>query len=118
MKLNFIKRICKWNEDRGNECGSIDNQLEYDMLSEELEEFKNANDTVDKLDALVDLAFVTIGSMHKLGLSPQQIDKAINIVCDANDKKLAEKNANGKIQKPNDFVPPETKLQEILDENR
>ena len=118
MKLNFIKRICKWNETRGNKRGSIDKQLEQDMLDEELEEFKDAEDFVDELDALIDLTFVTIGSMHKLGLSPQQIDKAINIVCDANDKKLAKKNADGKIQKPEDFEPPEKKLQEILDENK
>jgi predicted HAD superfamily Cof-like phosphohydrolase len=113
MKLNFVKRICKWNTDRGNVRGEIDKNLEQGMLDEELEEFKDAESAVDELDALVDLIFVAIGSMHKLGLNPQEIEKAINIVCDANDKKLSDKK-KGKIAKPKDFTGPEEELQKIL----
>ena len=115
MNMNFIKRITKWNEERGNNSGEIDVSLEHDMLLEEVTEFYGSEKDVDKLDALADTIFVAIGSMYKLGLTPQQIDKAINIVCDANEKKLSDKKDNGKISKPVGFVGPEAQLQRILD---
>ena len=116
MNLNFVKRIIKWNQERGNERGVIDKHLEIQMLEEELEEFKNTENEVDELDALVDLIYVSIGSMHKLGLSPQQIEKAINIVCKANESKKSIKDKSGKIIKDKDFNKPEPELQKILDE--
>ena len=116
MNLDFIQRITKWNEDRGNQRGHIEYMLEHKMIEEEVDEFFDAEKDVDRLDALCDVVFVAVGSMHKLGLTPQQIDKAMNTVCDANDKKLANKKSNGKISKPKDFIGPEPKLQKILDE--
>jgi predicted HAD superfamily Cof-like phosphohydrolase len=93
----------------------MDKQLEISMLSEELTEFKDAKTEVDELDAIVDLIYVSIGTLHKTGLSPEQIDEAINVVCDANNAKLFTKTIHGKIMKNHDFEPPEDKLQEILD---
>jgi predicted HAD superfamily Cof-like phosphohydrolase len=116
MQINFVKRICKWNEERGNSKGNFNTSLELALLTEELNEFTRSDKEVDKLDALVDIIFVAIGSMHKLGLTPQQIVRAIEIVCDANDQKQANKDANGKIMKDHNFISPETKLQKLLDE--
>jgi hypothetical protein len=59
--------------------------------------------------------------MWKLGLNNQQIEAAILAVCDANDTKLAAKTASNikaSIDKGVGFIPPETKLQEILNERR
>jgi hypothetical protein len=55
--------------------------------------------------------------MAKLGLDPQQITKALNIVMHANQAKLfMPTDQHGKLCKPEGFIPPEDKLQLILDE--
>ena len=57
-----------------------------------------------------------IGSMTKLGLDHHAITKALNIVNDANKAKLGmSRDAEGKLLKPEGFVGPEVKLQELLD---
>jgi predicted HAD superfamily Cof-like phosphohydrolase len=74
-------------------------------------------DDVDLLDKHIDAIFINFGSVFKLGLSPQQAIKALSIVCDANLTKLsAGQDEHGKQRKPADFVPPEQRLQLILDE--
>ena len=85
------------------------------MLNEEVQEFKQAKKPVDQLDALLDLIYVSIGSLHKLGLSSPQMIEALQIVQDANAQKSGSKNTDGKVTKPKNFIPPEEKLQEILD---
>jgi hypothetical protein len=72
---------------------------------------------VDRLDKHLDSIVYNFGSIFKLGLSPQQALKALSIVCDANLTKLsAGQDEHGKQRKPVDFVPPEQRLQLILDE--
>ena len=115
MNINFVKRITLWNKNRGNKKGHIDYMLEHKMLEEEVDEFFEAEKDVDRLDALCDVVFVAIGSMYKLGLNYHEIKQAMNIVCNANEKKSSSKNSNGKISKPKDFIGPEKDLQKILD---
>ena len=72
---------------------------------------------VERLDKACDSVVFAVGSMAKLGLSPEQITRALNIVMHANFSKLAmPKDSFGKLMKPENFVGPEDKLQEILDE--
>lgn len=72
---------------------------------------------VERLDKACDSVVFAVGSMAKLGLSPEQITRALNIVMHANFSKLAmPKDSFGKLMKPDNFVGPEDKLQEILDE--
>mgnify|MGYP001243283533 CR=1 FL=1 len=72
---------------------------------------------VDRLDKACDAVVFAIGSIAKLGLSPAQITRAIDIVTEANLQKLSmPKDEHGKLQKPANFVGPEAKLQAILDE--
>ena len=111
---NILCDIVKWNEDRGNKRGEIDKKLEADMLVEELNEFMSADNLVNEVDAIQDLIFIAIGTLHKLGLKPEQIVDTMQAVLDANKQKSATKNADGKIQKPNDFIPPEEKIADIL----
>lgn len=74
---------------------------------------------VDRLDKAVDAIVFAVGSIAKLGLNPQEITKAINIVMTANNAKLGcPKNEHGKLMKPDDFdekYAPEPKLQALLD---
>ena len=100
-----------WNNPRGQ----LNVGLQYDMLREELEEFKDASDMVDLADAAFDLWYVVIGTLNQIGFTPSQMVDGLQIVQDANAQKSGEKDANGKIIKPEGFVPPEVKLQAIID---
>jgi len=72
---------------------------------------------VDRLDKHLDIIVFSLGSIYKLGLTPQQAMKALGIVAQANLQKLhAGQDAEGKQQKPADFIPPEAQLQKVLDE--
>ena len=71
---------------------------------------------VEKLDKHLDAIVYAVGSIYKLGLNPQQLEQALNIVMQANMKKLKNKvfDSEGKLMKDENFVPPETALQELL----
>lgn len=73
---------------------------------------------VDRLDKHLDIIVFSFGSIFKLGLTPQQAIRALEIVMRANLQKLHNKSvdAAGKLTKPTDFVGPEVELQRILDE--
>ncbi len=75
---------------------------------------------VDRLDKACDAVVFAIGAMTKLGLDPEQINRALGVVTTANNAKLdCPKDDYGKLTKPADFdekYAPEPKLQAILDE--
>ena len=74
---------------------------------------------VDRLDKHIDAIIFCLGSIYKLGLTPQQTARAIDVVANANLAKLtAGQDSNGKQQKPDGFVGPEEQLQLILDERK
>jgi len=71
---------------------------------------------VDRLDKHLDTIVFAFGSIFKLGLSAQDAMTALGIVMEANMTKLAVgTDEQGKQMKPVDFVPPEARLQKILD---
>lgn len=115
--LQEITRICNWNSARYDQ--QYAHALTIALLQEELDELAGATDAVDKLDALIDLTYVAIGAMWKLGLSPTQIAQAINIVCDSNDSKSVAKtdpNVKANIDKGANYFRPEPELAKILAE--
>ena len=72
---------------------------------------------VDRLDKACDAVVFAIGSMAKLGLTADQITRAMDAVTTANLQKLSmPKDSYGKLMKPDNFEGPEAKLQVILDE--
>ncbi len=80
---------------------------------------KDPLDDVDRLDKACDAIIFAIGSMTKLGLDHHAITKALNTVNDANKAKLGmSRDSEGKLLKPEGFVGPEVKLQELLDSIR
>lgn len=90
-------------------------------ISRDSEELRTQNplSDVDRLDKACDAIVFAIGSMAKLGLTPSQIEEALYIVTSANLQKLdMPKDDHGKLTKPADFVGPEIKLQELLDQRR
>lgn len=75
---------------------------------------------VDRLDKACDAVVFAIGSMAKLGLTPDQIIEAMNIVTEANLQKLSniKIDSSGKLLKDSSFIGPEERLQEILNERK
>ena len=85
--------------------------LRYDLIKEELDEFKEALDKKDLkevADALTDILYVTYGAGHAFGID---LDKCFEEVQNSNMSKLGEDgkpiyNDNGKVLKgPNYFKP-------------
>lgn len=71
---------------------------------------------VDRLDKACDAIVYAIGSMGKLGLTPQQINEALLIVNRANLQKLGmPRDEQGKLLKPDDFKGPEPELEALLE---
>jgi hypothetical protein len=60
----FYAEVLKWNDERGT-LSTLDFNLEKNMLEEEYKEYFNATTTVDKIDAICDLAFVIFGTVAK-----------------------------------------------------
>jgi predicted HAD superfamily Cof-like phosphohydrolase len=92
------------------------NSLRYDLIKEELEEFKEAMENKDLLevaDALTDILYVTYGAGHAFGID---LDKCFEEVQSSNMSKLGEDgkptyNESGKVMKgPKYFKPDLTKF--------
>ena len=92
------------------------NKLRYDLINEELQEFKNALENKDLLevaDALTDILYVTYGAGHAFGIN---LDKCFEEVQNSNMSKLDENgkpiyNELGKVMKgPKYFKPNLTKF--------
>ena len=87
------------------------NNLRINLISEELEELKDAiknNDLKETIDALTDILYVTYGAGHAFGIN---LDKCFNEVQESNMSKLGSDgkpiyNDSGKVMKgPNYFKP-------------
>ena len=110
----IIEEICNWNEERGLATEPIDVSLEYEMLKEELIELIVADTRVDVADALGDIIFVAVGSLYKLTKDVDKVKDILLAITAANNQKKQEVNGIGKIIKPDDFVGPESMIEEIL----
>ena len=87
------------------------NKLRYNLIKEELEEFKHALENKDLLevaDALTDILYVTYGAGHAFGID---LDSCFEEVQNSNMSKLGDDgkpiyNDSGKVMKgPNYFKP-------------
>ena len=72
---------------------------------------------VDRFDKALDAIYFAVGSMHKLGLSPDQMVDGLAAVHLANTMKGSAKDSNNKVIKPEGWeqYKPEPTLQKILD---
>ena len=88
------------------------NQLRLDLITEELEELKNAMESKDLLevaDALTDILYVTYGAGHAFGIN---LDKCFDEVQNSNMSKLDADgkpiyNESGKVMKGPDYFKPD-----------
>ena len=116
--MSNFERVKKFMETFGQEIkekASFPNDkitsLRYDLIKEELDEFKEAIDKKDikeVADALTDILYVTYGAGHAFGID---LDKCFEEVQNSNMSKLGDDgkpiyNENGKVMKgPNYFKP-------------
>ena len=88
------------------------NSLRYDLIKEELEEFKVAMENKDLLevaDALTDILYVTYGAGHAFGID---LDKCFEEVQNSNMSKLGEDgkpiyNESGEVMKGPKYFKPD-----------
>ena len=92
------------------------NMLRYNLIKEELDEFKQAldnNDLLEVADALTDILYVTYGAGHAFGIN---LDACFEEVQNSNMSKLGSDgkpiyNDQGKVMKgPNYFKPDLSKF--------
>jgi len=88
------------------------NQLRYNLIKEELEEFKQAitnKDLLEVADALTDILYVTYGAGHAFGID---LDRCFEEVQNSNMSKLGEDgkpiyNDAGKVMKGPKYYKPD-----------
>jgi len=88
------------------------NDLRYELVREELDEFKEAlknKDILEVADALTDILYVTYGAGHAFGID---LDKCFEEVQKSNMSKLDEKgkpiyNGSGKVMKGSSYFKPD-----------
>ena len=113
---NFMETFGQEVKDKPSFSSEKINSLRYDLIQEELEEFKEAlknNDLLEVADALTDILYVTYGAGHAFGID---LDKCFDEVQSSNMSKLGEDgkpiyNESGKVMKgPKYFKPDLTKF--------
>ena len=107
----FMKTIGQEVKEKAEFPSDKITSLRYDLISEELSEFKEAinnKDIKEVADALTDILYVTYGAGHAFGIN---LDKCFEEVQNSNMSKLGEDgkpiyNDKGKVMKgPNYFKP-------------
>lgn len=97
----------------------VDTEEESEELNLKISAYVNTLDFLDEwrvhqADALADIIFVAVGSLFKLTGSKEKVNSILQAVINANEKKGKDVDDNGKIIKPEDFVPPEDVIRLIL----
>ena len=90
------------------------NKLRYNLIKEELDEFKQAldkNDLLEAADALTDILYVTYGAGHAFGIN---LDHCFDEVQNSNMSKLGNDgkpiyNEDGKVMKGPKYFKPDLK---------
>ena len=113
----IIDRIIKWNQARYKQ--EFNKKLTEDLLIEEVSELIDSELEVEELDALIDIIYVSIGAMWKMGLNATQIYNALTVVCISNESKIVEtveSHIKASAVKGDAFIPPENMLQVLLNQ--
>lgn len=80
--------------------------------AKELVEAIDSNDTVEQLDALIDILVVTIGAIHSMGADAEGAWKEVirsNFSKIDKETGMVRKREDGKVLKPIGFSPPDLK---------
>ncbi len=114
--------VAKFHQCLGHSTPNQPTPIDKDRLSEvivwmkeELDELSNASNMADQLDAIADLLYFVFGIFVEMGVDGGEI---FRIVHEANMRKLGKEiqyHPDGKIKRPENWLPPETEIQRYLD---
>ena len=93
--LTINDRIRNFNEQRAL-LGRYQPALEWVMLDEELQEYKDAANKAEEIDALCDILVLATGALWKLGIDP---DKAMDETLKEIEDRTGAIGTNGKWKK-------------------
>lgn len=99
-------RACDQSVDYYNETQY---ELYKNLIAEEFEELRSAENHVDALDALIDILVVTVGAIHSMGADGEGAWKEVMSTNFAKiDKETGKvrKREDGKVLKPVNWQPP------------
>ena len=107
----FMETFGQEIKDKPSFSSDKTNNLRYDLIKEELDEFKvamNNKDLLEVADALTDILYVTYGAGHAFGID---LDKCFEEVQNSNMSKLDANgkpiyNDNGKVMKGPKYFKP------------
>ena len=68
--MTLFDKIVNWNEERGLLDKGFNHFNEFNILNEEVDEFKESTTDDQRVDALCDIIVVAVGSLRKLGYEP------------------------------------------------
>ena len=112
MINNVIKMYSKFNisNNKLDWLGEKEKKFRISAMAEELQEYADASNKHDELDALIDLIIFALGTIERQGMS-DIFEEAFNRVIDANmAKKLGPNTKRGEFSidlvKPEGWVPP------------
>ena len=92
---------------------SKEKRRRYAWMAEELGEFMSADTTVDQADALGDLLWFVVGTLVCMNIPPSAVMKPItkaNMSKIGDDGYVKYRAEDGKVQKPEGWVPPEKEI--------
>lgn len=107
--------VGSFNKDQFNLYVSL-----IDEESAELAAAIAAQDKVETLDALLDILVVTVGALHSLGVDAEGGWKEVigsNLAKINRETGMVEKREDGKVLKPEHWMPPQLKQYIVPDEN-
>lgn len=85
----------------------------------ELVEAHNGGDFIGCVDALLDSIYFAIGALYKMGLTPEQMERCMTAVHEANmtkKKGMTKRGHENDAVKPETWIPPEERIGQILEE--
>ena len=109
---NFMETFGQEVKSRPSFSSKKINMLRYNLIKEELDEFKQAldnNDLLEVADALTDILYVTYGAGHAFGIN---LDACFEEVQNSNMSKLGNDgkpiyNDQGKVMKGQNYFKPD-----------
>ena len=110
---NFMETFGQEVKSRPSLSSDKINMLRYNLIKEELDEFKQAldnNDILEAADALTDILYVTYGAGHAFGVD---LDACFEEVHESNMSKIGPEGPiyreDGKVLKSENFFAPDLK---------
>ncbi|MCD7994670.1 MAG: HAD family hydrolase [Clostridia bacterium] len=89
--------------------------IRHMWMKDELEEFLDAQNLYEQVDAIMDLLYYAIGTLVELGVKP---DKLFAMLHEWNMKKLIDicYDEKGKVLKPEGWKHPDEQIKQIVDQ--